>query len=113
MLGNTADEIVLGKVNLQTGQSYTFCRNLCKNTYPDFEIYQKFEDYNFCTCSKITPGQNMTILSHGAYDFGYAKECGKYSAILPPPNGTLSKSQFKKKLIFFNEISVFILLIGC
>ena len=70
------EQIVLGRVELSDGQTYTSCRNLCTINYPKFEFYHKFVNYEVCECIKMHPGNQITVKAHGAYIFGYASSCG-------------------------------------
>ena len=83
----------LGNINLQDGQSYKSCRSLCKEKYPDFDIYQKFNSYTRCECRVWVSGDEIKLRKHGAYTFGYANECGKYSASLYAKTRYLVKIQ--------------------
>ena len=71
------EHIELGTVSLSHGQTYTSCRTLCKETYPYFEFYHKFVNYQSCSCMKLKAGNKIKIKKHGAYTFGYATACGK------------------------------------
>ena len=66
---------ILGHVNLQEGQSYHFCRSLCKKSYPDFQFYHKYDLYERCDCIKLSTEIPIKIKKHGEYVFGYATDC--------------------------------------
>ena len=70
------EQMKLGTVTLSNGQTYTSCRELCKASYPDFEFYHKFVNYQSCSCIKMKTGYEIQIKKHGAYTFGYATACG-------------------------------------
>ena len=66
---------ILGHVELQKGQSYHFCRSLCKKSYPDFQFYHKYDLYDRCDCMKLSTEIPIKIKKHGEYVFGYATDC--------------------------------------
>jgi len=70
-----SDHIVLGIVSLPTGDTYLSCRNLCRNAHPDFQFYHKFINYQSCECKKMADGVAIALKPHGAYTFGWAREC--------------------------------------
>ena len=72
------DHILFGTVNLQNGETYLSCRNLCKDAHPEFQFYHKFINYQSCECKKMTDGVAITLKDHGAYTFGYSTECGTF-----------------------------------
>ena len=73
-----SDHIVLGTVNLPNGDTYLSCRNLCRRAHPDFQFYHKFINYQSCECMKMADGVAIALKDHGAYTFGYSKECGMF-----------------------------------
>ena len=77
MNADWSDQITLGSVPLEEGQTYTSCRTLCKESYSAFQYYHKFINYNSCDCLTLKPGKVLTMKAHGAYTSGYADSCGK------------------------------------
>ena len=72
----------LGTVSLSNVQNHTSCRKLCQASYPDFEFYHKFVNYQSCDCFKMEAGFKIKRNNHGAYTFGYAATCSKIIKIL-------------------------------
>ena len=74
-----SDHIVLGTVNLPNGDTYLSFRNLCRRAHPDFQLYHKFKNYQFCECMKMADGVAIALKDHGAYTFGFSEECGMFN----------------------------------
>ena len=66
----------LGTVKLLDDETYTSCRQNCKRDFPDFDFYQKYENFHFCHCYKVVSGNPMRFRKHGAYTFGFRTFCG-------------------------------------
>ena len=75
------DQIKLGTVDLQNGDTYLSCRKLCRDAYPDFQYYHKFKLYQSCDCMKISTGFAISLKDHEAYTFGYSTECGTFTIL--------------------------------
>ena len=72
---NGSKQKILGRVELQKGQSYQFCRSLCKKHYPNFQFYHKYDLYERCDCIKLSTEIPIKVKKHGKYVFGYATGC--------------------------------------
>ena len=74
-----------GTIHLGTignAPTYTSCRPLCQQAYPDFDFYHKFVNYQACQCKKMRAGFKIKTRHHGAYTFGFAATCSKIIKIL-------------------------------
>ena len=69
------DYEVLGRVTLDTDETYLSCRELCREAYPNFDFYHKFINYQSCECARMVSEKPIKIRDHDAYTFGYADGC--------------------------------------